>query len=699
MAGRGSYSAVEHTGVSGAGLARAAGKRSSLFRGLCACVLTVGCTAGQGPVEDRPSVLLVTLASTRADHLEPYGGSQARTPTLRRVAGEGVVFERAYAASPVALPSDATLLTGLNPPAHGLRDEGGRLPDDVHTLAERLSERGYLSVAFTGSAAVGARWGLDQGFALFSGPGSDGALPVERGAAAVVDEAINALYRARAPVFAWVELPLAAASPGGAAPDPRLDPEAAYDASISATDAELGRLLSWWDRAFPDAVQIITADHGLALGEGGEQGSGALLSDATLRVPLLLRGSGAASDRVPVGERVSDPVGIVDIAPTVLALTDLRGVRTMEGNDLLDEGSERVYSEAVAGWARLGLAPLTGYTDVDGRYVEGAWGAWYPVSGPRVSEAADPSQSVRDASKRLARLREGLGARVADEVMGDLDEAVGLGGDLTAAPGLVDPRNAPELLGLLAEARQRMDAGQLWAAEQRVRHLESLTEDAWGVAALRVQLSLRQGRLDEAVALLGELYQRQPGDNLAFQLGTALSAAGRWEEAGPWFDAVLASRPEDPGARAGRARAALALGDLDTAELLLAQLDEDAPAPLQLARVELLLAQDRADSALVQAEAIMALDPTQPDALAAVASARWALGSPDAAIDLMGEAINEDRYNLGFRARLATWLLELGLAEDAARLMAPAASLSPQGGAVRDLYEEARRAASGSRPG
>ena len=96
----------------------------------------------------------------------------------------------------------------------------------------------------------------------------------------------------------------------------------------------------------------------------------------------------------------------------MLSLTDLRGVRTMEGNDLLDEGSDRIYSEAVAGWAQLGLAPLYGFTAEDGRYVEGAWGAFYPAHGSRVSEAADPSRPVGDLAEELADLRADLGARI-----------------------------------------------------------------------------------------------------------------------------------------------------------------------------------------------------------------------------------------------------------------------------------------------
>lgn len=651
-----------------------------------------GCTAGRGVPHERASILLVTLGSTRADHLEPYGAHLASTPTLRRLAAEGVLFQRAYAPSPFSGPSDATLLTGLNPPAHGLREDfGGRLPEGLTTLTQRLDDAGVQTLGFTGSPQARAIWGLDRGFSVFvdSSAYPDG----QADAADVVDAAIRTLDRREGPVFAWVELPMGGEGRGGEGADWGAD--AGYDREIAAMDAELGRLLSFWERRFPDSVQVFAGDHGASLGESGEAGSGALLTDATLRVPMILRGIGAASDRVPVGEVVDDPVGVIDVAPTLLSLVDLRAPRAMEGDDLLDEGSDEIYHESVVSWSQLGLAPLSALTDETGRYVEGAWGAFYPAFGDRVSLEADPSRPVSELAERLADLREDMGAGLAEEV---LASDAPLPGDLLSPPGRQDPRNAPELFALADGVADRLSAGQLWVAEQRLRQLESLTEDAWGAVSLRAQLALRQGRLSEAVALLVELYERQPLDGLALQIGATLSSAGRWEEAAAWYDQALSSRPDDVAARAGRARVAVALGDLDGAELLLVDAPEDEPG-LLVARAELLVAQGRAGEALPLAEAALAQDPTGAAALAAVAGARWELGDADTAMDLIGEALAAERYDLGLRARAATWMLERGKADDAARLMAPAAQLAPQGGLARDLYDATRRAAGEGWPG
>lgn len=682
---------VEHSDGSSAGGVTNSAHRTTIIC-LFALPLLGGCEVARHEAPDRVSVLVVSLAGVRADHVEPYSAGGAATPALRALAEQGVLFERAYAASPLGLPSTATLLTGLNPPAHGVRDEQGQiLGPDNWTLAEQYAEHGYVTAAFTATPDAEARWGLDQGFGVYEDRVAVGAWNGETlSSADVVNETISTLGQLSGPVFAYVQLADATVD------DPEVEVSAGltrYDQAIGSQDAELRRLVAWWDHAYPDSVLVVTADHGLAMGEGGEHGSGALLQDATLRVPLVLRGIGAASGRVPVGEREGDPVGLVDVAPTLLSLTNHRVPRRLEGNDLLDEGSERVYSEAVLGWSRLGLAPLYAYTDAGGRFVQGAWDAWYPAHDGSVAVQADLGPPKPERTEALAALREHMKIAVPVDARPDLADPGSVGGDLSAPPGIQDPRDAVDLYAALDQITDRMAAGQLWLAERRLSELEDRTTDAWGVTALRAQLTLARGRLDEAVAMLSDLYGRHPTEGLALRLGSALACAGRWDEAEAWFDAVLAEDPDQPDAIAGRVHVALARGDRDTAELLLTGVDDDDPA-LGWARAELLLADGRAADAVQEAERALEARPGSSEALAAVAQARWELGDTDMAIDLFQDAVALDRYDLSLRARLAGYLLELGRPRRAARLLAPAALMSPEGGDVQDLYEEAQEAAS-----
>ncbi len=97
--------------------------------------------AAERPVATGPSVLLITLDTTRADRLGCYGNAQQATPNLDRIAAGGVLFRRAFAHTPLTIPSHATIHTGQYPDRHGIRDNGDHfLADDALTLAERFHQ-------------------------------------------------------------------------------------------------------------------------------------------------------------------------------------------------------------------------------------------------------------------------------------------------------------------------------------------------------------------------------------------------------------------------------------------------------------------------------------------------------------------------------------------------------------------------------
>ena len=111
------------------------------------------------------NVVIVTLDTTRADRLGCYGFSRIETPHLDALAREGVVFENATSTAPLTFPSHSSIFTGLIPPHHGARDNGGFFLDDARTtLAERLQAAGYATGAFIGAWVLESRWGLAQGF-------------------------------------------------------------------------------------------------------------------------------------------------------------------------------------------------------------------------------------------------------------------------------------------------------------------------------------------------------------------------------------------------------------------------------------------------------------------------------------------------------------------------------------------------------
>ena len=137
---------------------------------LCAC-------AAPPRVEPPLSVLLITIDTLRADRVGAYGDAKARTPALDALARQGVVFERAYTPAPITLPAHVSLMTGLLPPAHGVRGNGAfALGSGVPTLAEALKAAGRRTAAFVGGFPLSRRFGLSRGFdayddALSKAPG------------------------------------------------------------------------------------------------------------------------------------------------------------------------------------------------------------------------------------------------------------------------------------------------------------------------------------------------------------------------------------------------------------------------------------------------------------------------------------------------------------------------------------------------
>lgn len=194
----------------------------------------------------QPNVLLITLDTVRADRLGPYGYEHACTPHLDAFAEEAVLFEHCCASAPVTLPSHTTILTGLEPYEHGVRNNGiHAIASDITTLAERLRAGGYATGAVIGSMVLGRRYGTAQGFDHFDDhfvepiPG----LPVaERRAARVSELGADWIRQHRDTAwFAWLHY-FDPHDPYD--PPPPYDRRCAdpYDGEVAYTDAHLGGL-------------------------------------------------------------------------------------------------------------------------------------------------------------------------------------------------------------------------------------------------------------------------------------------------------------------------------------------------------------------------------------------------------------------------------------------------------------------------
>jgi len=334
-------------------------------------VAWVGRPPRMGPTAGKtsPNVLLVTIDGARADR---FRGTRADTAATDRVAAEGAWFERAYAQIPYTGPSHVTLLTGSAPWDHGVLLDGVALPGDRPTLAEVLVGQGWDTGAFVSDWVLHGRLGFQRGFRVYDDDfgwakgaravlpgrllglalGGRVAEPPERRAGATVDRALRWMKRRVRPWFAWVNLgdPRAPWNPpqpydnryyAGDDPHDRrgaglegvvtpewlaphvqgiTDPDylvARYDGEVAFADAQVARLLDALDAsgAAANTLVVVTAPHGVALGEGDRWFVHDGLDEADLHVPLAIR----YPPEVEPGRVIDEPVELTDLAPTVLA--------------------------------------------------------------------------------------------------------------------------------------------------------------------------------------------------------------------------------------------------------------------------------------------------------------------------------------------------------------------------------------------
>lgn len=329
---------------------------------------------GTAVARERPDVLLVVLDTTRADHLGSYGYALPTTPRLDRLAAEGALFERAYAAAPWTLPSHASLFTGLDVATHGATWEHRRLDDRFATIATRLHALGYATVAVSENPFIGASTGFARGFDAFFEMYGYGRRTVTTRLAEQVARKLEgrhetdghteasletltgwlAAHRGRGqPVFAFVNLMAAhlpnyprAEWPGasydaddlaeldemGRLPDrffidgKELDArqlallEHFYDGDLHHLDGAVGRLVEWLRRSghLDRTLLVVTADHGENFGDHGFLEHQYCIYDSLLHVPLLVR----YPARVAPGTRVAQPVSTLDLADTILDVVE-----------------------------------------------------------------------------------------------------------------------------------------------------------------------------------------------------------------------------------------------------------------------------------------------------------------------------------------------------------------------------------------
>jgi arylsulfatase A-like enzyme len=316
----------------------------SSLRAALAALCLVGCSER---TSERPSLILVSIDTLRADHVGLYGYERDTTPNLDRWAKDALVFERAFTTAAWTLVAHMTMLTGLFPAQHGVIGQNRALSPEIPLVAERLRAAGYRTYALHEEGGwIDERHGFERGFDLFRGhTGLAQAdqhlrelLPeLEKGGPFFLflhtfDVHCGDLSKAKSPYEApepyqsmflkglqpLPDVPLRELWESGDLLTPaQLETLIAqYDGGIRHVDEQLGQWLDELARRglASDALVIVTADHGDALGEHGKLNHHGDSWQSALHVPLVVRPPGGLAG----GKRVATPVHLGDVVPTLL---------------------------------------------------------------------------------------------------------------------------------------------------------------------------------------------------------------------------------------------------------------------------------------------------------------------------------------------------------------------------------------------
>jgi tetratricopeptide (TPR) repeat protein len=342
--------------------------------------------------------------------------------------------------------------------------------------------------------------------------------------------------------------------------------ERPYLGEIAYVDSQLGRLLEGLRASgrLEDALVVVTADHGESLGEHMELTHSYTLYDATLAVPLLLRGPGVPAKRV-----VGGVVRTVDIAPTVLSLLGVAGLADADGQDLAprwaegaDPPSSAAYAESLATQLHHGWSPLFAMRTPQHHYVRAPRPELYDVGsdpGQVHDLAADGdgvASTIAQLDAEVTRVLETERQRSADPIDPDTrQQLAALGYTIPAepvTPSGLDPKDGMIWLGRYFDAIQAVDANRLRLAQGLLEEMLAAVPTSAIGHSLLARVYILQGRSELALEHAEAALRLLPGTVAQLSLlGDAKVHVGDHEGADAAYRAAAAQDPEDPLAQAG----------------------------------------------------------------------------------------------------------------------------------------------------
>jgi arylsulfatase A-like enzyme/tetratricopeptide (TPR) repeat protein len=548
-------------------------------------VWSLGCSPGQSGYRapDGTPIVLISVDTLRSDRLPVYGYNGVETPAIEKLRNDGILFERAYTHVPLTLPAHASLLTGLLPPDHGVRDNLGYAVDPGKglLLQQKLKEAGYATGAGVSAFVLRRATGLDAGFDFYEDgidlrpdASSAGLQSLQRPGGETLDKIRPWLRSVAGRSFFLLFHIFEPHTPYDPPAEFAARYDSDYDGEVAAADSIIGNLLDELRNlgVYEKTLVVFLSDHGEGLGEHGESEHGVFLYRSTLQVPMILKLP--KSERA--GETVSRPVQLIDVYPTLMLALELPFEASIRGTSLLAEASaesvlrpvfaETHYPRLHFGWSDLAAVIRDRHHFIDAPEPE----LYDLVSDPDQADnlVAIETAIASDLEEIVGRYDRNLAAPEAEDAEPRRQlQALGYVGEatLTGAGDLPDPKTR---IGVLAEIRcaHRLFADREFEAAamafQSIVDESPGIEDAWQYLALA---HIASGRPGEAVATYQSALVHVPhSQRLSLRAAMLLFRMGRLEEASARARFAI---PYDPGAaHALLAQIEFVRGNLDLAE-------------------------------------------------------------------------------------------------------------------------------------
>ncbi len=656
------------------------------------------------PTANAPSVLLITLDTTRADRIGAYGYGEAVTPALDSLAASGTLFEHAFAQVPLTLPSHGSLLSGTYPATNGTRINGVALnAEGIPLLAQVFQDHGYRTGAFVSCVVLESVFGLDRGFDLYDDDLGDPDA-VERPANEVSDAALAWLGQSeKQPFFAWVHFydPHAPYEPPPEYASADVSP---YDGEIAFVDAQIGRLVRWLDdhNRLDNTLIIVAGDHGESLGEHGEPQHGFFVYDSTMRVPLVF----TFPTKIPAGVSISEVVGLVDAYPTIMELLEWDAPAGLEGMSLTGTWngttaeSSAVYGETYYPRSAFGWAPLRSLVTKEWKYVA----APRPELYDRLRDAGELTNVLAehpDVATRLQRELRRRKARMVSRATGKtainpaiMSRLESLGyvaaaqatEDDAAAMRRPDPKDMLGPYSIYMKATGRFSSKRFDEVISLLEPLVEMFPEADQFYVTLGQAYLESGRAADAQRAFETSLQLSPNNaRQLWRLGKALHKQWKFDDAVAAFRAALTIRPDFAMAHCSLGDAFGRLGRVPEA---IEHFAAAVAANPQLARAHGRLGvayakQQQFAIALPHLQRYVELEPESPHALSNLGNVLVGMGRPLEATEVLRKALRYDpRYSPAHHA-LPQALLAARMPDEALRALRTAQAAFPTDRALK----------------